>query len=114
MLCTFTLANDAKEALVIRSDDIRRILDVSGQYVEPGQDMNAPLDQIKSLPRSELTYMVGTDVDFAHVLGTARENMDRLQREEIEAVMRVNAVQQQMQMAQASIPANLRPRGKVR
>lgn len=113
MLCTFTLANDAKETLVIRSDDIRRILDISSRYIEPGQDLNAPLDQIKSLPRSELTYMVGTDVDFAHVLGTAKENMDRLQREELEAIARVNAFQQ-YQQAQPPIPANLRPRGKVR
>lgn len=113
MLCTFTLATNTKETLVIRSDDIRRILDISGQYVEPGQDMDAPLDQIKSQPRSELTYMIGTDPYSRCVLGTAKENVDRLQREEIEAVMRVNAFQQQMQ-AQPQIPANLRPRGKVR
>ena len=116
MLCTFTLATNTKETLVIRSDDIRRIVDVSGQYVPPGQDLNAPLDQIKSQPQSELTYLIGTDPYSRCVLGTAKENTERLQREELEAMARIQAFQQQFQMPppQLPIPASMRPRGKVR
>lgn len=97
MLCTFSITNSAANspdrALIIRSEDIKIIRDTPQGTV--------------------LHWQVGTDIMSEVVNGTARENMDRLQREEIEAVMRVNAVQQQMQ-AQPQIPANLRPRGKVR
>ena len=113
MLCTFTLATNTQRILVIRSDDIRELTDIDGRFVPPGQDINAPLDQIASQAQSDLAYLIGTEPRYVRVLGTAKENMDRLQREEIEAVMRVNAFQQQMQ-AQPQIPANLRPRGKVR
>ena len=100
MLCTFTLATSTPRTLVIRSDDIRRIVDIDDLFEQ-------------SQSQSGLAYMIGTEVDFAQVLGTAKENMDRLQREELEAIARVNAFQQ-YQQAQPPIPAGMRPRGKLR
>jgi hypothetical protein len=96
MLCTFTISNAINapvRVLIIRSEDIKIIRDTPQGTV--------------------LYWQVGTEIMTEMVTDTARENMDRLQREEIEAVMRVNAMQQQFQM-QPQIPASLRPRGKVR
>lgn len=99
MLCTFTLAprNDDQVdplTLVIRSEDIKCIRD-------------------KGLGVAELAYQIGIDIHYEHVAGTARENMERLQVEELDAVGRVNAHQQaaQQRMSQG-LPVIPVPRGR--
>lgn len=68
MLCTFTTETGD---LVIRSDDIRVILDR-----EDG---------------ANLSWMVGDEVHHYRILGTAAENRDRIQREELDLIARVEA-----------------------
>ena len=69
MLCTFTTEKGG--ALVIRSDDIRLIMDR-----EDGAD---------------LAWMVGEEVHHYRILGTAAENRDRIQQEELDLIARVEA-----------------------
>lgn len=94
MLCTFTVTPD--RSMVIRSEDIRGIVDMDNQ-------------------ETRLTWIVGDDIHQATIQGTARENMARLQQEEIDAVLRINAYRQHIEQGNAPpIPASMRPRGKVR
>lgn len=104
MLCTFILATTPPRTLVVRSDDIRQIADDASRYVPPGQDFAVPMEQLMSEPKSTLIYMVGTDPFTTVITGTAKDNMDRLQREELEAMARIQAFQRQMQMPAMRLP----------
>mgnify|MGYP001586362497 FL=1 len=68
MLCTFTTEGGR---LVIRSDDIRIIEDVAAG--------------------TALTWAVGDDVYHSAIAGTATENRDRIQQEELDMIARVEA-----------------------
>lgn len=70
MLCTFTTRG--YKTLVVRSDDIRAIED----YAEN---------------ESRLIYMVGNDAQSMFIFGTATENRDRIQQEELDLIARVEA-----------------------
>jgi hypothetical protein len=82
MLCTFTTETGA---LIVRSDDIRQISDDAGGV-------------------SRLVWMVGDEYRMAPIKGTAIENRDRIQQEELDLIDRVNQhhmqAQQQAQMLQ--------------
>ena len=67
MLCTFTTNTGG---LIIRSDDIRVIEDAG-----PGQ--------------SRLIFMEGDDRLMRIIFGTAVENRDRIQQEELDLIARV-------------------------
>jgi hypothetical protein len=83
MLCTFTTRGG--KSLIIRSDDIRALID------EPEGT-------------TTLTFVVGEVVTTYEVTGTAAENRDRIQQEELDLIERVNQhhlrAQQQAQQLQ--------------
>jgi hypothetical protein len=69
MLCTFTLKTGG--ALVIRSDDIRAIVD------EPGG--------------TSVTFVAGDTITSFEIEGTAIENASRIAQEELDMIGRVEA-----------------------
>lgn len=88
MLCTFTTEHGN---LVIVSDDIKGIEDTDrGCY---------------------LTWLVAGDVHCKMVQGTAAENRDRIQQEELDLITRVN---QHQQNAQRRIAAGQPPVSVIR
>ncbi len=94
MLCTFTKLNGG--TLVIRSEDIKSIDD-------------------RESDGSQLVWLTGTEVCSQRIEGTARENMERLQREELETIARVESYQRETQARmQQGYPAIPVPRGKQR
>ncbi len=98
MLCTFTIKSDHDDeprTLVIRTEDIRAILDTSGG-------------------NASLVYLMGDDPQQTFITGTARENKDRLQREELDTIATMYAHQQQQQQrVQAGLPIPPVGRGKA-
>lgn len=92
MLCTFTTKDGA---LIIRSDDIKSI-----------EDSVSP-------PGCVLIWQVGAVVDSRAILGTALENRDRIQQEELDLIDRVNQhhlqAQQQAAMLQ-QMAAQMQPK----
>ncbi len=75
MLCTFTTEYGD---LIIRSEDIRRIADID----DPDQQKQA---------FSLLIWAEGDECESDHVLGTAAENRNRIQQEELDLIARVEA-----------------------
>jgi len=69
MLCTFTTKDGA---LIVRSDDIRLIQD-------------------HSVDQSRLHWMDGPELNNAFITGTAIENRDRIQQEELDMIAKVEA-----------------------
>jgi hypothetical protein len=91
MLCTFTTEHGA---LIVRSDDIRLIVD------EPGG--------------TRLVWMVGEAFSEQVITGTAIENRDRIQQEELDLIGRVEAHRQQLQRRMAEgYPATPVQRGRT-
>jgi hypothetical protein len=80
MLCTFT-TKDGK-TLIVRSDDIRVIEDA-------GDD------------ESLLIWMIGDQVQDKFIQGTARENAERIQQEELDLIARIEEHRQQLQRRMA-------------
>ena len=82
MLCTFTIkpreGTPEGRMLVIRSDDIRRIID----------------DEFN---KTWVVYVVGSEVFSDQITGTARENMQRIQQEELDLIARIEEHRQQLQ-----------------
>lgn len=98
MLCTFTFKNsptgDEPRTLVIRIDDIRTIKDTPDG--------------------TELAYLVHDALWLVLVTGTARENMERLQREELDTIATMYGHQQQQQARlQQNLPIPPVVRGKA-
>lgn len=95
MLCTFEIkpkeGTPEGRACIIRSEDIRHITDD-----EAG--------------RTWVRWLIGDEVLHEEVVGTARQNMDRLQQEELVAMARVNAFQQRINQGLPAIPVQ---RGKA-
>ena len=95
MLCTFTTRHGA---LIVQSDDIKAIEDT-------GDDCT-------------LRFSIGNVTFDRVVIGTALENRDRIQLEELELIDRVNQhhlkaqLQAQMQQQLAAQPAKVQ-RGKA-
>jgi hypothetical protein len=83
MLCTFTTKDGA---LIVRSDDIRRIADHETHTL--------------------LAWIEGELICTARVLGTAIENRDRIQQEELDLIDRVNQHHLRAQM-QSQIQAQM-------
>jgi len=97
MLCTFTTEQGA---LIIRSDDIRSIEDVS-----PGENFVGDW--------ALLRWMIGDQVFKIGIKGTAIENRDRIQHEELELIARVEAHRYETQkQLQAGYPVPPIKRGK--
>lgn len=100
MLCTFTIRDenaDDPRTLVIRTDDIRAI-----------RDRNTPDS------RTQLTYLVGDERFEEWITGTARENKERLQREELETIAAMYGHQQQQQARlQQNLPIPPVARGRA-
>ncbi len=91
MLCTFTTGNGL---LIIRSDDIRMI--------EDGATGTA-----------ELIWKIGDENTSRTITGTAAENRDRIQHEELELIARVEAHRYETQkQLQAGYPVPPVQRGK--
>lgn len=91
MLCTFTTKDGT---LIIRSDDIREICDdpKDGTY---------------------LRWEAGGALHLATISGTASENRDRIQQEELDLIARIEDHRQQLQQRmQAGYPAVPVQRGK--
>lgn len=99
MLCTFTIEQDQNDtkirAVVVQSADIKSIEDDhTGHTI--------------------LTWLAGDALQMINIQGTALENMERLQREELEAVTRVNTFQQdQQQRMGKGLPVTPVGRGKA-
>lgn len=92
MLCTFTTAQG--ETLVVRSDDIRMILDINDGD-------------------SALVWLIGETTNERRITGTALENMARIQQEELDLVARVEGHRQMLAARmQAGYPAQPVKRGK--
>lgn len=91
MLCTFTTKDGI---LIVRSDDIRSIEDVG-------------------VGRTVLAWHDGDDLNLRDIQGTALENRDRIQQEELELIDRVNQhhlqAQQQGMMLQ-QMAAQMQPK----
>ena len=81
MLCTFTIKTGG--ALIIRSDDIRAIID------EPGG--------------ATVAFMAGDAITSYEITGTALENRDRIQKEELDLIDRVNQHHLQAQQQAAML-----------
>lgn len=82
MLCTFTTLSGG--ALIVRSDDIRLIEDV------------IDLVHLEN-ETAVLVWMVGDQHRTRDIAGTARDNMRRIQQEELDLIAHVNEHQQQVQ-----------------
>lgn len=92
MLCTFTISDD--RTLVVRSDDIKSIQD----HAAGG---------------CRVIWLAGSELHTHIVQGTAIENRDRIQQEELDLISRVNEHhQRQQQRMQQGYPAIPVPRGK--
>lgn len=91
MLCTFTTE---KGNLIVRSDDIRSIEDLGNG-------------------ECHLTWAIGAEWFHREITGTALENRDRIQQEELDLIDRVNQhhlqAQQQAAMLQ-QMAANMQPK----
>ncbi len=91
MLCTFTTETGV---LIVRSDDIRQISDDGSGT-------------------TRLIWMIGDDFRMLPITGTAIENRDRIQQEELDLIDRVNQhhlqAQQQGQMLQ-QMAAQMQPK----
>jgi len=99
MLCTFTIkprkGTPEDRTLVIQSADIKQIAE-------------------DDYGHTFVRWLVGTEVYWERITGTARENMERLQREELEAITRVNTFQQsQQQRIDQGLPVVPVGRGKA-
>jgi hypothetical protein len=91
MLCTFTTEDGT---LVIRSDDIRVIENAGPE-------------------RARLIFMDGDDRLMRIISGTAAENRDRIQQEELDLIGRVESHRYEMQkQLQAGYPVPPVVRGK--
>lgn len=91
MLCTFTTETGA---LIIRSDDIRQISDDDGGT-------------------TRLVWMVGDEFRMVPITGTAAENRDRIEQEELDLIAKVEAHRYETQkQLQAGYPVPPIPRGK--
>jgi len=75
MLCAFTTKDG--ETLVIRSDDIRMLLDRANG--------------------SRLTWVIGADAHDMYIQGSARENAARIQQEELDLIARIEDHRAQLQ-----------------
>lgn len=99
MLCTFTIQHDQGDTqireLIIPTESIKQIVD-------------------SARGTTELSYLVGDQIFYANVLGTARENMARLQREELDTIATMYGHQQQQQARlQQNLPIPPVARGKA-
>ena len=91
MLCTFTTE---RGNLIIRSEDIRAIEDGGAE--------------------TTLTFMVGDAPNTETIAGTAIENRDRIQHEELELIARVEAHRYEIQkQLQAGYPVPPIKRGRA-
>lgn len=79
MLCTFTTEDGG---LIVRSEDIR-VLEDAGKE------------------RSRLIFTVGDDSLMRIITGTAVENRDRIQQEELDLIARIESHRQQLQRRMA-------------
>ncbi len=87
MLCTFTIKTGG--SLVIRSDDIRAIID------EPGG--------------ASMAFMAGDAITSYEITGTAAENRDRILQEELDQIGVVETHRYRTQMLLQAQPT---PRGR--
>lgn len=97
MLCTFTIKAGN---LVVRSDDIRQIEDLS-----PIEHANSGLEGAWSL----LRWVIGDEIYKIVVKGTAAENRDRLSQDELDLMARIETHRYQVQMLLQAQPT---PRGR--
>lgn len=98
MLCTFTkkTKDNTDKHLVVPSGDVKQIEDVD----EPGHCV--------------VVWLIGNDPQSRVCVGTALENTERIQREELEAISRVNQFQQMQQQRLAeNLPVVPVGRGKA-